>query len=146
MATIYWNGAVSSEWGDPINWSTGCVPGPGDDVVIDKDCTIRAQIGDLNMKTKAEILAQLEGMIGGTETIEEIVAAVAPHYSRFELWSRGPATTHYHATFEKDNQPVALAHRQTATFIEAREAVLRCALEFVKNADHIEGKQLRLFG
>jgi len=38
-ATVFWTGG-SGEWNTPANWSTGALPGPGDDVVIDRPGTI----------------------------------------------------------------------------------------------------------
>ena len=35
LATVNWKSTSSGNWGDAANWSTGQVPGPSDDVVID---------------------------------------------------------------------------------------------------------------
>ena len=35
LATVHWINPASGIWADPANWSTGAVPGPDDDVVLD---------------------------------------------------------------------------------------------------------------
>src|SRR5205823_1373849 len=35
LAVAHWNSAVSGNWNTPGNWSTGAVPGAGDEAVID---------------------------------------------------------------------------------------------------------------
>ena len=34
-ATVVWINSAGGDWEGPLNWSTGKVPGPGDDAVID---------------------------------------------------------------------------------------------------------------
>ncbi len=36
MATVKWLNNVNGLWTDPTKWSTGLLPGPVDDVVIDR--------------------------------------------------------------------------------------------------------------
>jgi hypothetical protein len=36
LSTVYWSSASSGDWDTPSNWSTGQLPGPADDVVINQ--------------------------------------------------------------------------------------------------------------
>src|SRR5215471_15143497 len=36
LSTVSWINPNSGDWSDPANWSTGSLPGPSDDVVIDQ--------------------------------------------------------------------------------------------------------------
>jgi hypothetical protein len=49
----FWISARNGEWNDPINWSTGAVPGPNDDVIIDTasfDITITHGSGNVQIR------------------------------------------------------------------------------------------------
>ncbi|HMF38210.1 MAG TPA: hypothetical protein VKF17_16310, partial [Isosphaeraceae bacterium] len=46
LSTVYWSVNSSGDWDVPTNWSSGTLPGPGDDVVIDKPgVTVTYRIG-----------------------------------------------------------------------------------------------------
>jgi hypothetical protein len=36
LSTVTWNNASGGDWDTPSNWSTGVLPGPSDDVVINQ--------------------------------------------------------------------------------------------------------------
>ena len=46
MSTIHWGGAVSGDWATATDWSTGTIPGSGDDVFIDPSGTYTVTIDD----------------------------------------------------------------------------------------------------
>ena len=48
LSTIQWINPASGNWEDPSNWSSGTVPGPGDDVIINVpgDITVTHDTGN----------------------------------------------------------------------------------------------------
>ncbi|MGV3771781.1 MAG: Ig-like domain-containing protein [Verrucomicrobiales bacterium] len=50
---VFWSKANSGAWGDPLNWSSGAVPGASDDVIIDvpEPITVTVSGGALNAKS-----------------------------------------------------------------------------------------------
>jgi hypothetical protein len=62
--TAYWNGAVDSNWSNPLNWSCGQVPGPGVEVIITEGIqriplvNVDASCKKLFARKNAEIIIQ----------------------------------------------------------------------------------------
>ncbi len=50
-ATITWMGGAAGIWSTVANWSTGTLPGAGDDVVIDGSVTVSHAVGSDTVNT-----------------------------------------------------------------------------------------------
>ncbi|MDX1450098.1 MAG: Ig-like domain-containing protein, partial [Acidimicrobiia bacterium] len=61
---VQWLATAGGNWGDPANWSTGVVPGPGDDVEITADGTYT-----VTMDVDVSVASLLFGGATGTQTL-----------------------------------------------------------------------------
>tara|TARA_Y100001937_G_scaffold128752_2_gene207611 strand:- start:4322 stop:5173 length:852 start_codon:yes stop_codon:yes gene_type:complete len=76
MATVTWTGATDGDWNTTSNWSTGALPGAGDDVIFNstsRDVTISSSVAGTTYGS-LKILDGFTGSLGVTGTKLEVMA------------------------------------------------------------------------
>ena len=76
MAVVSWTGTTDGDWNTTSNWSTGALPGAGDDVIFNttsRDVTISSSVAGTTYGS-LKILDGFTGSLGVTGTKLEVMA------------------------------------------------------------------------
>lgn len=152
MAVVSWTGTTDGDWNTTTNWSTGALPGAGDDVIFNtssRDVTISSSVAGTTYGS-LKILDGFTGSLGVTGTKLEVMATTLliandqakihldGHYTTAIITDMFPGTAESaNVTFGTSSQfttlritggkgavEVASAGLTTAQILGANEAVL----------------------
>src|SRR5262249_13401014 len=65
-STVSWISSASGQWATAANWSTGAVPGAGDDVVINQSATVTVTLGASTSIHSLPLTGATLNVTGGT--------------------------------------------------------------------------------